>query len=65
MTVAGHIQVAFAAGDAGAVTAKLAAGATVIADRPRPAWQSLNARLQGPAGPQPTLVSGPPSGTSA
>ncbi|HEX4659490.1 MAG TPA: VOC family protein [Streptosporangiaceae bacterium] len=58
--VAGHIRVAFGVGDAAAATATLAAaGATVIAGpRPTP-WQSVNARLEGPADLQLTLFSDP------
>jgi predicted enzyme related to lactoylglutathione lyase len=54
--VAGHIRVAFQVSDAAAATAALAqAGATVIAEPVRTPWQSLNARLEGPAGLQLTL----------
>jgi lactoylglutathione lyase len=64
--VAGPIRVAFEVGDTAAATARLAAaGATVIA-RPTPTpWQSLNSRLQGPAGLQLTLFSDLPPGTTA
>jgi lactoylglutathione lyase len=57
--VAGHIRVAFEVSDTAAATSRLAAaGATVIA-RPAPTpWQSLNARLEAPAGLQLTLFSG-------
>jgi lactoylglutathione lyase len=56
--VAGHIRVAFQVSDAVAATAALAAaGATVIAEPVRTPWQSLNARLEGPAGLQLTLFS--------
>jgi len=56
--VAGHIRVAFQVGDTAAATARLAeAGATVIAGPTRTPWQSLNARLEGPAGLQLTLFS--------
>src|SRR5689334_21306892 len=56
--VAGHIRVAFAVGDTAAAAAELAAaGATVIAGPTPTPWQSLNARLQGPAGLQLTLFS--------
>jgi catechol 2,3-dioxygenase-like lactoylglutathione lyase family enzyme len=64
--VAGQIRVAFAVGDTAAATAELAAaGATVIAGPTPTPWQSLNARLQGPAGLQLTLFSDLPSGTKA
>ena len=64
---AGRIRVAFGVSDAAAATASLAAaGATIIA-RPVPTpWQSLNARLEGPAGLQLTLFSDlPPPEASA
>jgi lactoylglutathione lyase len=47
--VAGHIRVAFQVSDVAG------AGATVIAEPVRTPWQSLNARLEGPAGLQLTL----------
>jgi lactoylglutathione lyase len=54
--VAGHIRVAFQVGDARRTTATLAsAGATVLAEPVRTPWNSLNARLEGPAGLQLTL----------
>jgi catechol 2,3-dioxygenase-like lactoylglutathione lyase family enzyme len=54
--VAGHIRVALRVGDAGAVTATLAAnGAEVVAPPVRTPWNSLNARLEGPAGLQLTI----------
>jgi lactoylglutathione lyase len=54
--VAGHIRVAFEVEDSEATTAALAAaGATVIAAPTRTPWNSLNARLEGPAGLQLTL----------
>ena len=54
--VAGHIRVAFQVSDAAAANAALAgAGATVIAEPVATPWQSLNARLEGPAGLQLTL----------
>jgi lactoylglutathione lyase len=64
--VAGHIRVAFEVSDTATATAKLAeAGATIIA-RPAPTpWQSLNARLEGPAGLQLTLFSDMPHPGSA
>jgi len=55
---AGHIRVAFQVDDTAAATVRLvAAGATVIAGPTRSPWQSLNARLEGPAGLQLTLFS--------
>ena len=54
--VAGHIRVAFAVGDAATAADLLAAaGATVIAGPTRTPWESVNARLEGPAGLQLTL----------
>ncbi len=54
--VAGHIRVAFEVDDSAATTRMLeAAGATVIAEPTRTPWNSLNARLEGPAGLQLTL----------
>ena len=54
--VAGHIRVALEVGDSRAVTKTLAdAGATVIAEPTRTPWNSLNARLEAPAGLQLTL----------
>ncbi len=54
--VAGHMRVAFEVDDAAAMTRTLeAAGATVIAEATRTPWDSLNARLTGPAGIQLTL----------
>jgi lactoylglutathione lyase len=54
--VAGHVRVAFKVDDSAAVTATLtAAGATVVAEPTRTPWQSLNSRLDGPAGLQLTL----------
>ena len=54
--VAGHVRVAFEVDDAAASTRALeAAGATVLAEPTRTPWNSLNARLQGPAGLQLTL----------
>jgi len=49
--VAGHIRVAFEVEDSPAVTAELEqAGATVVAEPTTTPWNSLNARLDGPAG---------------
>lgn len=54
--VAGHIRVAFEVEDSEAMTRKLeAAGAEVLAEPTRTPWNSLNARLSGPAGLQLTL----------
>jgi predicted enzyme related to lactoylglutathione lyase len=54
--VAGHIRVAFGVPDAETATRRLAgAGATVIAEPTRTPWNSLNARLDAPAGLQLTL----------
>ncbi len=54
--VAGHIRVAFEVDDAEAATERLAAaGAEVLAPPTRTPWDSLNARLEGPAGLQLTL----------
>jgi lactoylglutathione lyase len=54
--VAGHIRVAFEVDDSRAVSQELAAaGATLIAEPTVTPWNSLNARLEGPAGLQLTL----------
>lgn len=54
--VAGHIRVAFEVDDAVATTRVLeGAGAQVLAEATRTPWDSLNARLEGPAGLQLTL----------
>jgi catechol 2,3-dioxygenase-like lactoylglutathione lyase family enzyme len=54
--VAGHVRVAFEVDDSAAATSALAAaGATVIAEPTRTPWNSLNARLDAPAGLQLTL----------
>jgi lactoylglutathione lyase len=54
--VAGHIRVAFQVPDAAAATERLAeAGAEVIAPPTRTPWNSLNSRLEAPAGLQLTL----------
>ena len=54
--MAGHIRVAFEVDDAEATLEALhAAGATVIAEPTRTPWDSLNARLEAPAGLQLTL----------
>src|SRR6476469_1584547 len=58
--VAGHIRIAFEVADARAVTRSLeAAGAIVIAEATLTPWQTLNVRLEGPAGLQLTLFSEP------
>jgi catechol 2,3-dioxygenase-like lactoylglutathione lyase family enzyme len=54
--VAGQIRVAFEVDDSDAATEALAAaGATVLARPTRTPWNSLNARLEAPAGLQLTL----------
>jgi catechol 2,3-dioxygenase-like lactoylglutathione lyase family enzyme len=54
--VAGHVRLAFEVDDAAALTGALeAAGAEVVAPPTRTPWDSLNARLEGPAGLQLTL----------
>jgi lactoylglutathione lyase len=54
--VAGHVRVAFEVDDAADATARLqAAGAELIAAPTRTPWNSLNARLKGPADLQLTL----------
>ncbi len=54
--VAGHIRVALKVDDSVATTRMLAAaGATVVAEPTRTPWNSLNARLEAPAGLQLTL----------
>ena len=54
--VAGHIRVAFEVDDSTATLRQLeAAGATVLAEPTRTPWNSLNARLEGPAALQLTL----------
>ncbi|HEY3009384.1 MAG TPA: VOC family protein [Micromonosporaceae bacterium] len=54
--VAGHVRVAFEVADAAEATARLAgAGARVLADPTRTPWDSLNSRLEAPAGLQLTL----------
>ena len=56
--VAGHIRVAFQVSDAASATGTLAAaGAQVLAEPTPTPWNSLNSRLQGPAGLQLTLFS--------
>lgn len=54
--VSPKLRVAFEVADAAAVTEELAdAGATVIAPPTRTPWESLNARLEAPAGLQITV----------
>jgi catechol 2,3-dioxygenase-like lactoylglutathione lyase family enzyme len=54
--VAGHIRLALEVDDSAAMTETLAqAGATVVAEPTRTPWNSLNARLEGPADLQLTL----------
>lgn len=54
--VAGRIRVAFGVHDSGEVTERLAgAGATLIASPTRTPWNSMNSRLEAPAGLQLTL----------
>jgi lactoylglutathione lyase len=54
--VAGHIRVAFEVVDTAAIAAvSTDAGATVIAEPTLTPWQTLNARLEAPAGLQLTL----------
>jgi lactoylglutathione lyase len=54
--VAGHVRVAFEVDDARETTVRLvSAGAEVIAEPTTTPWNSLNARLEGPAGLQLTL----------
>jgi lactoylglutathione lyase len=56
--VAGHIRVAFKVDDSVAATQVLkAAGARVLAEARRTPWNSMNARLEGPAALQLTLFS--------
>jgi lactoylglutathione lyase len=54
--VAGHVRVAFEVGDSRATAGALtSAGATLIAEPTVTPWNSLNARLEAPAGLQLTL----------
>jgi lactoylglutathione lyase len=54
--VAGHIRIAFEVPDAAGLASRLAgAGAMLIAEPVRTPWNSLNSRLEGPAGLQLTL----------
>jgi lactoylglutathione lyase len=64
--VAGPVRVAFGVADSAAATTRLAAaGATVVAPPTRTPWQSLNSRLEGPAGLQLTLFSDLPDAEPA
>jgi predicted enzyme related to lactoylglutathione lyase len=57
--VARHVRVALRVEDSRAMTRTLeAAGATVLAEPTRTPWNSLNSRLEGPAGLQLTLFTG-------
>ncbi|MBI3748945.1 MAG: VOC family protein [Chloroflexi bacterium] len=59
--VAGHIRVAFEVADSARTTRVLAeAGAEVIAQARHTPWNTMNARLNGPAGLQLTLFSDAP-----
>jgi lactoylglutathione lyase len=56
--VAGHVRVAFKVDDSASTAAILEeAGATLLAHPRKTPWNSLNARLEGPAGLQLTLFS--------
>ena len=56
--VAGHVRVAFEVADSAEVAGRLSrAGAEVVAPPTRTPWDSLNARLEGPAGLQLTVWS--------
>ena len=56
--VAGHLRVAFEVADSAETAQRLARnGATLIADATLTPWQTLNARLEAPAGLQLTLFS--------
>jgi lactoylglutathione lyase len=56
--VAGHIRVALGVPDSRVATERLrAAGAQVLAEPTQTPWESLNARLEAPAGLQLTLFS--------
>ena len=59
--VAGHIRVAFEVADSTAMTRQLAAaGARVVAEPVRTPWETMNARIEAPAGLQLTLFSDAP-----
>jgi predicted enzyme related to lactoylglutathione lyase len=56
--VAGHIRVAFEVADSAKTARSLAdAGAEILAEATRTPWNTMNARLNGPAGLQLTLFS--------
>jgi len=58
--VAGQIRVAFEVADSGETAERLVAGgATLIANATLTPWQTMNARLEAPAGLQLTLFSDP------
>jgi lactoylglutathione lyase len=58
--VAGHVRLAFKVDDSASVTQTLQkAGATVLAGVRRTPWNSMNSRLEAPAGLQLTLFSEP------
>jgi predicted enzyme related to lactoylglutathione lyase len=59
--VAGHIRVAFEVADSTATARRLAeAGAEILAEAMTTPWNTINARLNGPAGLQLTLFSDAP-----
>jgi lactoylglutathione lyase len=59
--VAGHIRVAFEVADSASMTRQLAAaGARILAEPVRTPWETVNARLEAPAGLQLTLFSDAP-----
>jgi lactoylglutathione lyase len=59
--VAGHIRVAFEVVDSASMTRQLAAaGARILAEPVRTPWETVNARLEAPAGLQLTLFSDAP-----
>lgn len=59
--VAGHLRVAFEVADSAATTQSLAdAGAEILAEPTRTPWNTMNARLNAPAGLQLTLFSDAP-----
>jgi catechol 2,3-dioxygenase-like lactoylglutathione lyase family enzyme len=60
--VAGHIRVAFEVADSASLARQLAAaGAKILAEPTGTPWQTLNARLEAPAGLQLTLFSDAPA----
>lgn len=60
--VAGHIRVAFEVTDSAGVTRRLVEhGAVLVAEPTLTPWQTLNARLEGPAGLQLTLFADAPA----